>query len=51
MPPTVLGDFGNAKFTHRGVVSSFFKRGDTFYVNTDGPDGKLADFPSSTSLA
>jgi len=42
---TVLGDFGNAKFTHRGVVSSFFKRGDTFYVNTDGPDGKLADFP------
>lgn len=42
---TVLGDFGNTKFTHRGVVSSFFKRGETFYVNTDGPDGKLADFP------
>ena len=42
---TVLGDFGGTQFSHRGVVSSFFKRGDTFYVNTDGPDGKLADFP------
>ena len=42
---TVLGDFTGTKFSHRGVVSSFFKRGDTFYVNTDGPDGKLADFP------
>lgn len=42
---TVLGDFSGVKFNHLGVVSSFFKRGDTFYVNTDGPDGKLADFP------
>ncbi len=42
---TVLGDFGGATFSHRGVVSRFFKRGDTFYVTTDGADGKLADFP------
>ena len=42
---TVLGDFGGTKFSHRGVVSRFFMRGETFYVNTDGPDGKLADFP------
>ena len=42
---TVLGDFKGTKFSHHGVVSTFFKRGDTFYVNTDGPDGKLADFP------
>ena len=42
---TVLGDFKRSKFSHHGVVSTFFKRGDTFYVNTDGPDGKLADFP------
>ena len=41
---TVLGDFGGAKFSHFGVVSTFFKRGDQFFVNTDGPDGKLADF-------
>lgn len=38
---TVLGDFGGARFSHRGVVSRFFKRGDTFYVHTEGPDGKL----------
>ena len=42
---TVLGDFNNASFNYHGIVSRFFKRGDTFYVNTDGPDGKLADFP------
>ena len=41
----VLGDFTGTKFSHKGVVSTFFKRGDTFYVNTDGADGKLADFP------
>lgn len=42
---TVLGDFGNTKFAHRGIISTFFKRGETFYVNTDGPDGKLTDYP------
>ncbi len=42
---TVLGNFGGATFRHAGVVSRFFKRGETFFVNTDGPDGKLADFP------
>ena len=41
---TVLGDFGGARFSHRGVTSRFFKRGDTFYVHTEGPDGKPADF-------
>lgn len=42
---TVLGDFGGAKFSYNGVVSTFFKRGGIFYVNTDGPDGKFADYP------
>jgi predicted CXXCH cytochrome family protein len=42
---TVMGDFNNASFNYHGIVSRFFKRGDTFYVHTDGPDGKLADFP------
>jgi predicted CXXCH cytochrome family protein len=41
---TVLGNFSNAKFTAAGVTSTFFKRDGRFYVNTDGPDGKLADF-------
>lgn len=41
---SVLGDFSNRTFTHRGVTSRFFKRGDAFFVNTEGADGKRADF-------
>ncbi len=41
---TVRGDFGNAAFTSKGVTSTFFKRDDRFFVNTQGPDGELADF-------
>ena len=42
---TVLGDFENAKFKHEDVESTFFKRDDKFMVRTDGPDGKLTDYP------
>ena len=41
---TVRGDFDGIEFKHRGVTSRFFRRDDTFFVRTDGPDGKLADF-------
>ncbi|MGE5823979.1 MAG: tetratricopeptide repeat protein [Bacteroidota bacterium] len=41
---TVLGDFNDAKFRYAGVESRFFKRDGKFFVRTDGPDGKLADF-------
>lgn len=41
---TVRGDFSNRTFAHRGVTSRFFKRGDAFFVNTEGADGKTADF-------
>ena len=41
---TVRGDFQDRTFTHRGVTSRFFKKGDSFFVNTEGPDGKMADF-------
>ena len=41
---TVRGDFNDAKFTYQGVTSNFFKRDGKFFVRTDGPDGKLADF-------
>ena len=41
---TVLGDFNDAAITHFGVTSRFFTRGGRFYVNTEGPDGALADF-------
>lgn len=41
---TVLGDFNGASFEKDGLTSRFFKRDGTFFVNTDGPDGRLADF-------
>lgn len=41
---TMLGDFDNAEITVHGVTSRFFKRDGKFFVNTDGPDGALADF-------
>jgi predicted CXXCH cytochrome family protein len=41
---SVLGDFNNARFTYGSVTSRFFRRDGKFFVNTDGPDGKLADF-------
>jgi len=41
---TVLGKFDHTKFPNHGITSTFFKRGDKFFVNTDGADGKLHDF-------
>jgi hypothetical protein len=41
---TVLGSFADAKFSYAGITSTFFKRGGKFFVNTDGPDGKLKDY-------
>ena len=41
---TVLGDFDDATFRKDGVESRFFRRDGGYWVNTDGADGKLADF-------
>lgn len=41
---TVLGDFSDVAFEHRGSKARFFQRDGAFFVHTDGPDGKLADF-------
>jgi predicted CXXCH cytochrome family protein len=41
---SVLGDFENAGFDYYGVHSRFFKAGEKFFVETDGPDGQLATF-------
>jgi tetratricopeptide (TPR) repeat protein len=41
---TVLGDFNDAAFDYYGVHSRFFRRDGKFWVETDGPDGKLATF-------
>ena len=49
-PETVLGDFDDASFTHHGVTSRFFRRGDRFFVNTEGPDGAPDDFELTHTL-
>lgn len=41
---SVLGDFKNARFTYAGTTSTFFTRDGKYFVRTDGPDGKLAEF-------
>ncbi|HEY7217991.1 MAG TPA: cytochrome c3 family protein [Candidatus Binatia bacterium] len=41
---SVLGNFNNARFAYAGLAATFFKRDGKYFVNTDGPDGKLAGF-------
>ena len=41
---SVLGDFNDVKFTHHDVTSRMFKKDGQFFVHTEGPDGKMADF-------
>jgi predicted CXXCH cytochrome family protein len=40
----VLGDFADRRFEHRGSSAVFSRRDGKFFVRTDGPDGKAADF-------
>jgi len=44
---TVIGNFTNARFIYSGITSTFFKPDGKFFVNTDGADGKLADYEIS----
>jgi tetratricopeptide (TPR) repeat protein len=43
---TVLGDFNDIAYTdpHNQVTSRFFRQGDKFMVETEGPDGTLQTF-------
>ncbi|CAN7685888.1 tetratricopeptide repeat protein [Pararhizobium sp. LjRoot238] len=41
---SVLGDFSDARFDYYGVQSRFFRKDGKFLVETDGPDGKPANF-------
>ncbi|MDA8814920.1 multiheme c-type cytochrome [Luminiphilus sp.] len=44
-PTTVLGDFNNATFTYDGTTTTFFKKGEAFWVKTDNEKGALRDYP------
>ncbi|MGB6553654.1 MAG: tetratricopeptide repeat protein [Candidatus Binataceae bacterium] len=41
---SVLGNFNRASFNNNGVTSTFYRKGEKFMVNTDGPDGALHDY-------
>jgi len=41
---SVLGDFSKVTFVNKGITTSFFKKGNDFWVNTEGPDGKYHDY-------
>ncbi|MFO1417780.1 MAG: ammonia-forming cytochrome c nitrite reductase subunit c552 [Methylotetracoccus sp.] len=44
-PDTVLGNFEGAKFRHGSTTSRFLRRDGRYVVETDGPDGRLTEFP------
>jgi Tfp pilus assembly protein PilF len=41
---TVLGDFGDAAVEFHGVTSRFYRKGNRFFVHTQGPHGKMGNF-------
>jgi len=41
---TVVGDFDDAIFEHRGVISRFHRKGDAFFVHTEGAGGEMQDY-------
>ena len=41
---SVLGNFNDASFQYFDVQSRFFRKDGKFFVETDGPDGKLATY-------
>ncbi len=43
-PNTVLARFDESTFTSAGVTTKFFRRGNRYFVNTEGADGKSHDF-------
>ncbi len=43
-PISVLGNFSDARAEHFGSRARFFRNGDRFLVETEGKDGKQAEF-------
>jgi tetratricopeptide (TPR) repeat protein len=41
---TVVGDFNDTVFELHGVKSSFYKKGEKYFIQTDGEDGKLHEY-------
>jgi len=43
-PDTVLGDFNDQSLTVHDITSKMFRRDDKFFIQTEGPDGRLSNF-------
>ena len=43
-PQTVLGRFDRTTYKYAENISTFFQRGNQYFVATDGPDGNLHDY-------
>lgn len=41
---TVLGDFADTVYENQGRTTRFFRKGEEFWVNAEGPDGELHDY-------
>lgn len=41
---SVLGDFNNTEYQHGDTTSRFYKKGARYFVETDGPEGKLKEY-------
>ena len=44
---TVLGDFNDSVFTHKGVISKFYHKDGKYFVFTEGPGGEMGEFEIS----
>ncbi len=40
----VLGDFEDASFEHQGLTSRFTHEGERYFIETEGPDGKMTRY-------
>lgn len=47
---TVLGDFRDAAFSHRGKTWRFFRRGEKFMALAEGPEGAMREFEVAYTL-
>ncbi|MGR5477113.1 multiheme c-type cytochrome [Vibrio chagasii] len=48
---SVLGNFDNQTITHQGKPNRFYRKGDEFWVNIEGPDGQFKDYKISYTFA
>lgn len=49
-PTSVLGDFADAQFGHQGVEYRFQREDDDFFIQADGPNGRLKRYPVHSTV-